>query len=121
RFPAEARRVSGVTDRQLIGAQDFLAMEVRYRHLRGRRKIQLVAFAAVKLLLEFRQLRRPLQRLGPHEKGPRNLGVTVLARLQIEQEIDQRPLQPRPRAGETRERRARDLRRPLKIEQPELL
>ena len=58
-------------------------------------------------------------RVGEHQRRRADLleGVAVA----VERELAQRPDQRRARAAEHREHRARHLRRPLEIEDPELL
>ena len=61
----------------------------------------------------------PTSASGCTRKGGR-LGVAVLARVEVEQEIDQRALQPRAGPGVEREGAAADLRGALEVEQSEL-
>src|SRR5260221_2780343 len=116
---SEARRVGDVANRQLIEAQDFLAMKIGHGHLGGGREVEIVALAAVELFLEFGELGRADESLGIHEKRRTHLGVTVFAGVQIEQEIDQRPLQPRTGTDVEGKSAAADLRGALEIEKAE--
>ena len=96
---AEAGRVGDEILRQVAGREDFLAVEIRDRDLGRGREEEFVALAAVELLLEFRQLAGADERLAANDERRADLRVAVLARVQVEHEVDQRPLQPRPRAG----------------------
>src|SRR5262249_9997324 len=68
---------------------------------------------------EFRQLRGAYEGVRAHDKRRTDFGVTMLACLQVETEIDQRPLELRSRAGETDEAAAAELGRALEIEKAE--
>ena len=93
-------------------------MQIRHRHLGGGREKQIVLGAVVLLIGEFRQLRGADQRLAMHQERRQDLGVAVLARVQVEQEIDQRALQPRARPAVNDERAAGDLRGAFEIQNP---
>ena len=116
RFAAKARRVGDEFLRQLSQREDFLAMKIRHRHFRRGREEHLVLFQPVHVFLKLRQLRRPDHAIAPHQKRRTHFQVTVLARVQVEHELNQRPLQFRPRADKTDEPRAAQLRRALEVE-----
>src|SRR5438067_7360125 len=97
----KTRRIGNVLFRQFMRAQNLFAMKIRYRHFRSRRKKELIIFQAVHVGFEFRQLRCSGHAIAPHQKRRAHLFVTMLAGVQIEHEVDQTPLQTRPRAGET--------------------
>ena len=71
-------------------------MQVRQRHFRGRNQVQVpVARDLEQVLLELRQVAGAAQRLGVDEKRRLDLEVAVLARVQVEHEVDQRAREPR--------------------------
>src|SRR5204862_2643940 len=100
--------------------QDFFPVKICYRHFRGRREEKLLALEPVHVLLELRQLRRPDHTFAPHQKRGAYFEITMLAGVQVEHELDERPLQPRPRARETDEPAPAQLRRALQIEKLQL-
>ena len=95
-------------------------MKIRHRHLSGRREKKFAILQAVHVLLKFRQLRRADHALAPHQKRRADLLVPVLARVQIEHEINQRAFQSRARARETDESAPAQFRRALQIEKFQL-
>ena len=95
-------------------------MEVRERHLRGGDQEQVpLARNLEQVGLELRQVARALQRRPIDHERRLHLQVPVLPRVQIEHELDQRARQPRARAQQHREPRARHAGRPLEIENPQ--
>ena len=70
---------------------------------------------------KFRQLRGAEHGVVAHEKRRVDLGIAVLARVQVEHELSQRPFEPRQRSFQDDEPRAGELRRGLEIHQPERL
>ena len=50
----------------------------------------------------------------------RHFGVAMLGGVEVQHEVDQRPLQSRTQPGEQQEPAARDLGRPLEIEQAQI-
>ena len=89
---AEAGRVGGVVDRQLVERQDFLAVQVGHRHLGGGDQIQVINLTMIHLIAKLRQLARAFQTLGFHEERGSDLRVAVLRGVQVEQEADERAL-----------------------------
>ena len=98
-------------------------MEIRQRHFGGRHEIQVpVAGDLEEVLLELRQVPGAGERRRVHEKRRLHLRVAVLARVEVEHEVDERarrgarpaPMQHRePRAGDLRARaRSRGCRAP---------
>src|ERR1043166_9850326 len=65
----------------------------------------------------FRELACADHAIAPDEERRIDFGVVMLARVQVEHEIDQRAFELRARAGETDEAAAAQLRRTLQIEQ----
>ena len=119
-FAPKAGRVSDKFFRQIRRRENFFAMKICHRHLRGRREEQLVLLQPVHVVLKFRQLRRADHAIAPHEKWRAHFEVAMLARVQIEHEIDQRALQLRARAGETNEPAPAQFRGALQIEKLQL-
>ena len=76
-------------------------MKIRHRHLRSRRKKELIIFQTVHVGFELRQLRCSNHAITPDQKRRAHLFVTMLARVQIEHEVDQTSLQARPHTGKT--------------------
>jgi hypothetical protein len=110
RFGAETGRVRGVRHGQLLGLEDLARVQVGDGHL-GRgdevERVLLVALGAARLeqvLLELRQLPRAVQRRRLHEQRRPHLGVALLLRVQIQHELDQRPLEARPAPHSTAKR-----------------
>ena len=87
-------------------------MEVRERHLRGRHQIQIpVAGDLEEIGLELRQVARcPVSDALLIEERRLDFAIPVLARVQVEHEVDQRARQPRARRRSARKTRAGDLR-----------
>ena len=101
RLAAKTRRVSAITDRQLPLRPGFPRDE--YWPPASRRSesdkfaelLLVVALGhAVILVFEFRELSHTLETLRPDHERRRHFGVTVSPDVQIEQELNQRPLQP---------------------------
>ena len=121
-FAAKTRRVRGVRARQRRAFEDLVGVQIRDRHFRRRNQVErarIVLSAAPGLeqvVLEFRQLPGAAHRLGVDQKWRINLGVAVLAGVQIEHEGDQRALEPRAEPPQHRETRAADLGRALEVQ-----
>ena len=95
-------------------------MEVRQRHLCGRHQVQVpLPRDLEEIRLELRQVARARQRGGIHQERRLHLGVAVLARVQREHEVDQRPRHPGARAHQEREPRTGRLHRALEIDDAE--
>ncbi len=71
--------------------------------------------------LELGQVPGPGQRLGVGHERRQDLGETPLARVEVEHEADEGPLQPGARAHGDGEARARNLGRPLEIQDAQAL
>jgi len=115
--------VGGELQRQLGLLQDLAAHDVGQRDFRGRDQVQHLAFSLLaallrreQVLLELRQLAGAGQRLGVDDVRRVALGVAVPARLHIEHELGERPVQPRHRAAHQREARAGEFRRGVEVE-----
>jgi hypothetical protein len=94
-------------------------MEVRERHLRRRNQVEVpLACDLEQILLELRQVARPAQRLRVDQKRRLHLGVAMLARVQVEHEVDQAPRHACAGTHQHREPGARHLRCTLEVENP---
>jgi hypothetical protein len=76
-------------------------VKIRYRDFRGWREKELLLLEAVHVFLEFRQLGRADHTFAPNQKWRAHFQVAMLVRVQIEHELDERPLQSRAGAGKT--------------------
>ena len=95
-------------------------MQVRERHFGGRDQEQIpVAGDLEQILLELRQVARAGERRAVDEERRLDLAVAVLARVQVEHEVDERAREPRAGAEQHREARARHARRALEVENAE--
>ena len=104
--------------RQARSVQHFVAVKVGDRNFGGRNQPQ-IFFAvghAEEVGSKFRQLSGAIHGLGIHQVRRQHLGVAVLAGVQIEHEIGQRPLQPRSQVPVHREARAGKLGGAFEIE-----
>ena len=119
-FAAETGRVGDVTLRQIGGREDFVAVEIRDGDFGGGHEEDVVLAAVVELVAEFRELAGAFERVRADEERRAHFHVAVIARVQIEAEIDERPQQPRAEPGVTDETAAADLRGAFEIEEPEL-
>jgi hypothetical protein len=122
-FAAEARRVSGVGDRKRSAVEDLVGVQVRDRDLRRGDQVEWAAifFRALavrfeQIRLELRQLPGAAQRLGLDQDRRVDLAVSVLFRVQIEHEADDRPLEPGGRAIQHGKARSGELGGALEID-----
>ena len=90
RLAPEARRVGGVADRQLGGLEDLVAVEVGDRDLGRRDQVQLVAGDDVHLVFLVRDLARAAGGRRVDDGRRPDLGHAVLARVDVEEPVDQR-------------------------------
>src|SRR5258708_40072034 len=103
-------------------------MNVGDRRLRSRDQVQLAESFRVQSLLhaviligEFGELSDALKALRTNHERRRDLGVTVFASVDVQHELDERPLQLRSPIREQDEAAARELRCPLEIYQAQAL
>src|SRR5882724_11402875 len=99
----KTRRVSHKFFWKIDNRQNFLAVQVRQWHFGGRHEEKFAVFQAVHVGFELRQLSRADHAITPDQKWRAHFGVAVLARVQVDHEIDQCPFQFRSGAGETDE------------------
>ena len=121
RLAAEARRVGAERDRQRVGVQRLVAIQIRHRNLGRRRQPDNRCLSHLEqILLELRQLPGAVEARRVDHERRQHFGIAVLARVHVEHEVDQRALQLRAQAPVHREPRAGDLGRALQIEDAEL-
>ena len=114
---AKTRRVRRVVDRQVAPVENFAAVQVRQRNLRGWNQIQIpLAGNLEEILLELGQLARAGQRRTVGQKRRLDFAIPVLASVHVEHEVDERARQARTRAGKHREPRTGQARPALEIE-----
>ncbi len=108
-------------DGQVRGIEDFIAIEIRDRHL-GRRDEEEVALLDPKgVLLKLRKLAGSRHRGTIYELRRHDFGVAVLADMQIHHEVDERALEPRSGSLQEDEARPGDLDRALEVDDAEPL
>ncbi len=121
RLAPEACGVGGVAERERIGVEDLVAMEVRHRDLGGGNQIQVVARRDVHLVLLVRDLPGAARRVGIDEDRRPDLGHAVLVGVDVEEPADQRALEVRAIADVDRPAGARDLGAARVVDQAEVL
>ena len=109
-----ARREGHEPHRQVRLGEHLVAMERRERHLGGRHRPEVVALDRVRVVGELGQLARGGQRVGEHEAR----GTDLLERVgvAVQGQLAQRPGERGTALALHREHRARDLHRPLVVE-----
>jgi hypothetical protein len=70
-------------------SDNLFAMQVGNWHLGGWHEVKVIPFAAVLLFFELRQLRCANERLASDDKRRLDLCVSIVPRLEVEQEINQ--------------------------------
>ena len=96
-------------------------MKICHRHFRRRGQKELipsgcVRFKPVHVCFKLWQLGCADHAIAPHQKWWADLEISMLARVQIEHELNQGTFQPRPGAGETNKPTATEFRCALQIE-----
>ena len=77
---------------EAITVDDLAAVQVRERHLCGRHEVEVpVAGDFEQVRFELRQVARAGERRRVHEERGLDFTVAVLARVQVEHEVDERP------------------------------
>ena len=126
-FGAKAWAVRRELDGQLVFGQHGVAHQVGQRHFSRGDQVQrrmvghwlgvLPAFVGCEqIALELGQLARALERFGVDDIGHIALGVAMLASLQVEHELRQRPVQARDLVLHDRETRTGDLRASVEVQ-----
>ena len=121
---AEARGVADELERQPLERDDLVANDIGDGDLGGRDQVELLRILArhrEQVVLELRQVAGAAQARGVHQVRRIHLGVAVLARVHVEHELPQRPVQSCHRPGHEREARAGDLAGAREIEQAQPL
>src|SRR4029079_852350 len=95
---------------------DLVAIKVGDRYLGGRDEPEVLDRVAIKVVAELRQVARPDQALAADHVRRVDLDVAVLARVEVEHQRDERPLQPRTPARQHVEARAGDLHAALEVD-----
>src|ERR1019366_4098558 len=103
----EARRVCGQVNRQNAFVESFIAMEAGQRNLGGRDEPEVVLFIVVHRVPVLREMPSARDSLAIHHQRRDYLEVSLLL-LDIEHPRDQRALEPRARAAQDIETRARE-------------
>src|SRR3954470_18027154 len=92
-------------------------MIIRDRHFRRRDQCQTaIVLEMKKVVFKFWKLISAKQSIAVHDKWGQRLSVTMLACVNVEHKIDQRPFKPRSSTIKNCKSRARDLRCSLLIE-----
>ena len=89
----EARRVSDILDGKLALLQNLIFEDVGHRYLCGRYEEVIKALQLEELIFKLGQLARPGHRVSVHHERRKHLSVTVFPHVEIEHEVDERPLQ----------------------------
>src|SRR5439155_25244325 len=117
---SKARPVGDVARRQLTAIDDLIAMKAGQRYLAGGDEIQIpVARDLEQIRLELGQMAGALQRGGVGHERRLDFTVRVLARVEIQHEVDQRAFQPGPGTAQDRKSRTGNSARALEIEDAE--
>src|ERR1043166_1678035 len=95
-------------------------MKIRHRHFRRRRQEKLLFLEPVHVFLEFRQLTGADHRFASNQKRRAHFEIAVLARVEIEHELDERSLEAGTSAGKTNKTAAAQLRSALQIKKLQL-
>ncbi len=91
-------------------------MEVGQRDLGGRDEVQVALLHFEQIGLELGELAGSEESIGAHEKRRQHLDIAVLFGMEIEHELDERPLEPCAGTHQNGETRPRDLRRPVEVQ-----
>src|SRR5471032_2385272 len=100
-FPAKAWCVSDELFRKIDNRQNFFAMKIRHWNFRRRCEKKLILLEAIHVGFQLRQLCCADHAIPPNQKRRTHLNVTMLARMQIKHEIDERAFELRARTSET--------------------
>ena len=122
--PASRRkhgRVGGVADRQVGGLEDLVAVKVRDRDLGRGDQVEVVAGDDVHLVFLVRDLAGATRGVGVDDDRRPDLGHAVLGDVDVEEPVDQRPLERGTRALVDREAGAGDLRAAGQVDDVERL
>ena len=95
RLAAEAWRICDKSLGQHVGVDDLVAIEIRHWHFRGRNKKQVIDRYRIDVVLKFRELASARQCRPVDQNGRPNLLIAMLATVQLDEKVDQRPNEPR--------------------------
>ncbi len=119
-FAAKTRRVGAQRDGKLVGIQRLVAKQIGDRHFGGGREPEIVILDLEQILLELGKLAGAEQAGGVDQERRQHLGVAVLARVDIQHEVDERPLQLRAHAPVDGKSRAGDFGGTLQVQDAQL-
>src|SRR5256885_13699860 len=91
-FASETGRVGREFNRKPVAIDDVVPVDIRYRYLRCRNEVVIVIFELEKVLFELRKLAGCKEAFGVGDEGRQNLLISVFPGVDVEHEIDQRPL-----------------------------
>jgi hypothetical protein len=117
----EAGRVGDEPLGQDAAVEDLVPVEARQWHLGRRDEVPVKALELEQVLLEPGKVPGPGQRLGVGHERRQDLGETSVTRVEVQHEADEGPLQPGALVHVDGEARARDLGRPLEVQDAQAL
>src|SRR5690606_25572148 len=88
RLPPEARRVTHVSNRQVLGTQDYIAVEIGNGYFRGRNKVEVVVRNMIHLPFLVGKLTGTVAGGFIYQDWRLNFGVAFSAGL-IQEEVDE--------------------------------
>src|SRR5207253_11457382 len=115
------RRPGHVLDRERGSGEDFFAVHVRHRDLGGRDQEEILLLDPERIVLELGELTGSGHRRAVQEERWKDLDVVVLAKVQINHEIQQGALEPGASTLQEIETRCGNLDAALEIEEAEPL
>src|SRR5258708_7665922 len=121
RLAAKAGGIGGVGEGQRRAVQDLVAVQIRHRHFGGGDEEEIVRGGLVGVLFEFRELPGADHAVAAHQEWRLHFDIPMLARVQIEHEVDEGARQLGPDAHEDGEARARELRAARQIQHSQRL
>src|SRR3989304_5107169 len=119
RLLPETGGIGGIRNGERIFIQYLAAVDVCNRDLRGWDKIVVPPLYLKKVFLKLGQMPRAYEAVAFYHKRRQDLQIAVLFCVKVEHEIDKRPLKERANAFHKGKPRARNLPRPLKINNAE--
>ena len=116
RFTPETRRIRAKLDGQLVQIQHFIAIQIRHRYFCGGDQVVIGSLQLEQIRLKLGQLPRAIKAIFIRDERRQHFGISVVLRMHIQHEIDQRAFQFRAQAHVNGKPRAGDLRRAIEIE-----
>ena len=120
-LPPEAARVRDEAPRKVGAIDDFVPIQVRHRHFGGGNEEEILIADRVHVVLELRELGRARHRGAIHDDRDPDFFIPVLAHVDVDEEVHERPRQARPEAAKDDESRTADLGATRQVDQPALL